>query len=354
MRLLMVTYPLTPVTPTACGGTEQVAFQLLRAWSRRSDFSLTWIGAAGSWPLAGVDFLSWDELLERGGQAPPGHGPLSPAGLELLRQRWSAALARFQQNRRWDLLHDQGALGVRLKSAGAPLLRTLHLARPLYPDSTFQSPGREFHLQCVSRTQYQLYGERACCGWIGNGIDLSQFPARSRAPGPGAPLVFLGRICPEKAPHEAIAVARAARRRLWIVGAVAPFPSHQEYFHRLIAPALDGDIAWLPPPSLADKRTLLAEAAAVLIPSRIAETSSLVAMEAAASGVPVLATPSGALPEIVADGESGWLGSSADFPAFLQRLDAIDARACRRRAQRLFSADLMVAAYAALYRRLVG
>ena len=52
-------------------------------------------------------------------------------------------------------------------------------------------------------------------------------------------------------------------------------------------------------PSFAIKRKLLREAEALLITSLADETSSLVAMEAAASGTPVIAFRRGALPEVV-------------------------------------------------------
>ncbi len=337
----MMTYPLTPVTAAACGGTEQMAWLLLRQWQRESGFSVTWIGARGGdvWP--GIEFLPWDEVL---GEA------WAPEASPQARARWQVKLDALQRDGGWELIHNDGAYAFAPLTGGAPVLFTLHLARELYP--VWVGAQAQTHWQCVSRTQFQTYGARACCSYITNGIDVRQFPARRQPAGSGAPLLCLGRICPEKAPHEAIAVARRAQRRLWLVGAVAPFAGHQRYFYERIAPELDGEIRWLPPPTLEQKCALLAAAAAVLIPSRIDETSSIVAMEAAAAGVPVLATQRGALPEIVADGETGWLGSCADWVRWVPRLGEIDPRECRERAERLFRAERMTAEYAELYRRL--
>ena len=58
---------------------------------------------------------------------------------------------------------------------------------------------------------------------------------------------------------------------------------------------------------LEKKRKLLAEAKCVLVTSTVPETSSLVAMEALASGAPVIAFPNGALAEIVEHGRTGFL-----------------------------------------------
>ena len=77
-----------------------------------------------------------------------------------------------------------------------------------------------------------------------------------------------------------------------------------------IAPAVDGPRRrgrFIGPVGLTRKRRLLAAARCLLIPSLVPETSSLVAMEALASGTPVIAFPSGALPEIVEHGRTGFL-----------------------------------------------
>ncbi|MGH9485771.1 MAG: hypothetical protein ACRD1F_12010, partial [Terriglobales bacterium] len=198
MRVLMLTYPGTPVGPAACGGTEQMAYLLLRAWSQDAELRVSWVGARGSVRLPKVDFAAWESLS--GGQLPAGD---------------------------WELIHNNGAFAVRATPAPTPTLFTLHLARSLYPPALLEQRAANLHLQCVSQTQARLYGDAACCGYIGNGVDLAQFAARRHIAARDAPLLYLGRICPEKGPHAAIAAARQAKRRLWLVGAVAPFPTHQ-------------------------------------------------------------------------------------------------------------------------------
>ena len=65
-------------------------------------------------------------------------------------------------------------------------------------------------------------------------------------------------------------------------------------------------------PSAELKRRLLREAQALLITSLAEETSSLVAMEAAASGTPVVAFRRGALAEVVREGVTGFLVEDMD------------------------------------------
>lgn len=353
MRILILAYPLSAVTPDACGGTEQVVWQLLRGLRHNPNFDFTWVGAAGSDTTVGGRFVSWERLLARyapGLRMPP---VVSPVALAALESDCARAAVTFAREHAFDLVHNQGAALYRCAAGvNAPVLMTLHLARELYPPD-FPPSAPNLHLQCVSETQRREYGPAACCGCIGNGVPVQEFSRREEPPAASAPLLYLGRICREKGPDLAIRIARAARRPLWIVGAVAPFPAHRAFFRDAIAPALAGDIRWLPPPSRARKLELLHAAAAVVIPSRVAESSSLVAMEAAACGVPVLALRRGALPEVVCHGATGFLADDWEgLAAAVSRLPRIPADTCRRRAERRFDARRMVRKYADLYRSL--
>lgn len=352
MRILTLTYPLIPVTDDACGGTEQVAVTLLRHLSEDRRLELTWIGAPGSVLIRDVNFLSWPSLLVRCGELRPLQVPITPTALADLKRRCNRAVLAWLAKCPVALVHNQGAFfGEAAPAIGTPVLFSLHLACRLYPPGFLGAPPSNLHFQCVSASQQRAYG--AGFATVPNGIDLARFPSRRRRLDSAAPLLYLGRICEEKAPHVAIAAARRAGRRLIIAGAIAPFPSHQDYFRRRIAPHLDADVVWLQPPSFRAKLALLHSAAAVVIPSQIEETSSLVAMEAAASGVPVIATRCGALPEIVADGETGWLADGPEELAeAVARITRIVPAVCRARAEKAFDARDMAAGYTALYGRL--
>ena len=98
---------------------------------------------------------------------------------------------------------------------------------------------------------------------------------------------------------------------------------------------------------------MLGEAQALLITSLAAETSSLVAMEAAASGTPVIAFRKGALAEVVRDGVTGFLVEDVIQAVLaVQKTSSIGHKTCVQHAQKNFSAVKMAEKYSQLYERL--
>ncbi len=102
------------------------------------------------------------------------------------------------------------------------------------------------------------------------------------------------------------------------------------------------------------------ECDAVLVPSRF-EGFGLSALEGMACGKPVIASRSSSLPEVVEDGVTGILcpvGDAAAFAAACRRLaenpDLLHkyGQAARRRAEELFSEEVIIPQYVALYENL--
>ncbi len=182
-------------------------------------------------------------------------------------------------------------------------------------------------------------------------LDLSGAPFR-----PGDYLLWLGRICEEKAPHLALEAAERSGLPLVLAGSVYPFTYHRQYFECEIIPRLAGNpgARFIESPALPEKLLLLQHARALLVTSLIDETSSLVAMEAMACGAPVVALRRGALSEIVSDGKTGFLADSVEeMIAALARTTEIDPRVCREHVESRFCAARMADDYEHVYRHVL-
>src|SRR5205814_7348762 len=142
---------------------------------------------------------------------------------------------------------------------------------------------------------------------IENGVPLEDLEARHAK---RRFALFLGRICPEKGVHLAVAAAKSADIALLIAGAVFPYESHRDYFEQEVRPRLDSRRRFIGPVGFARKRRLLTAAQCLLAPSLAPETSSLVAREAIACGTPVIGFSNGALPETIAEGQTGFVVES--------------------------------------------
>jgi len=339
MRILYIAYPLLPVSDASAGGAEQMLWTLEREMHRRGH-ETTVAACAGS-TISGRLHAT-------------GNVPQQSDTFEARNRQHHHAIRNLLQCESFDLIHDKsGSFFARAADIRTPLIATLHLPRSFYGAIDWRALNPRMTLNCVSNSQSNDFADIPnLVGAIPNGIALDRFPLHIDK---DQYLLWLGRICEEKAPHLAIEVARRSGRSLVLAGQVYPFSYHQQYFAREIAPNLGADVEFINTPSFEGKLDLLAHAAAVLIPSQVDETSSLVAMEAMACGTPVVASRRGALPEVISDGETGFLVDNIDsMAAAIDHLSSIRPEACRARVERNFSAARMTDDYESLYSRVLG
>jgi glycosyltransferase involved in cell wall biosynthesis len=238
-----------------------------------------------------------------------------------------------------------------LPDSATPVVVSLHLPLSWYERDAFPQSRQKVALVCVSRAQAGTAPQSAVvCGTIPNGVDIETFrPARRK----GEYVLLMGRICPEKGIHLALDAAARAGTKLIIAGTVFEYPEHRAYFDTMIAPRLGSDVHFVGKVGGERKAQLLAGARCLLVPSLAPETSSLAAMEAMASGTPVIAWRSGALTGIVAHGRTGFVVSSVEEMAdAIGRAASISPSACRYEAEEQFPAERMVSKYVELYHEL--
>jgi glycosyltransferase involved in cell wall biosynthesis len=93
----------------------------------------------------------------------------------------------------------------------------------------------------------------------------------------------------------------------------------------------------------------------LLFPVQWPEPFGLVMTEAMACGTPVVAWRNGSVPEVVADGETGFIVSSVqEMAAAVDRLGELDPHAMRARVKEQFSAEAMVAGYEHIYQQVLA
>jgi glycosyltransferase involved in cell wall biosynthesis len=117
-------------------------------------------------------------------------------------------------------------------------------------------------------------------------------------------LLFLGRVIQRKGFAAAAAIAEATGRRLIVAG-----PGGKIVKGRLIGSDVDisaNNLTYLGPVNTQERKRLLSEAYALLMPTTYAEPGGNVAIEAMASGTPVICTDFGIFPETVINGISGF------------------------------------------------
>ena len=184
---------------------------------------------------------------------------------------------------------------------------------------------------------------------IHHGIDLSEFDVERES---GDYLLFFGRIHPDKGTVEAIEVAERAGMPLTIAGII----QDRDYFERLVEPRIDGKrVRYIGPVGRDHRGELLGGARALLHLVNFDEPFGFSVVEAMACGTPVIASARGSMPEIVRDGESGFLvGGLDEAVAAVGRVEGLDRAAVRASVERRFDVNRMVDDYLALYRRIAN
>lgn len=252
-----------------------------------------------------------------------------------------------------DVMHFHDAdYNAYLPGYGPPALVSLHLPLAWYERGALRVTRPHTWLQPVSADQARRApADVTLLAPIENGVDVNCFPRLSKR----RYALMLGRVCREKGFHDAIDAAKSAGMPLLLAGNVFPWPEHRRYFREEIQPRLDPARRWIGAIDGARKRRLLAAARCVLIPSRVEETSSLVAMEALAAATPVIAYRSGALVDIVQHGVTGYLVDGvAEMAQAIASLERIDPRACREAARTRFPLARTTSEYLERYAQLAS
>ncbi|HEX6806049.1 MAG TPA: glycosyltransferase [Terriglobales bacterium] len=341
LTVLSIGFPLAQVSPRTAGGAEQVLFTLDRGLVCHGCRSLV---------LAPTGSRCHGLLIPA--QVPA--GVLDERAKHEARRSFKRTLEHTLARFSVDVVHMHGLdFDCYLPAEeDVPVVVSLHLPLSWYSPQALKPLRANTALVCVSRSQRASAPPDArISAVIPNGVDLENFPPGVRK---GNYAVVIGRICPEKGTHLAIDAAERAGIDVVIAGTAFDYPEHQAYFETMIRPRLGAKVKFIGAVGGKAKAQLLAGARCLLVPSHAPETSSLVAMEAMASGTPVVAWKAGALAEIVTDRRTGFVVSSVEEMATaIRHVQIISQETCRREAQRRFDSEQMVTDYMNFYRKMM-
>lgn len=197
------------------------------------------------------------------------------------------------------------------------------------------------------RASYGQFGAK--CGTVFNGVDVEQFAERPRRRWGGrrnGRILFVGRISPEKGLHvllDAFALVRKERPEaaLEVVGSFAPLPpevlrtltsdpragslselgkiDYAEYLQERLTPEMIDFVDYAGPLPHDELISRYGETDVFVSPS-LSDAFPLTIPEAMASGVPVVATKVGGVPEAVVQNETGVLVEPGDAAALAREL----------------------------------
>jgi glycosyltransferase involved in cell wall biosynthesis len=335
MRIVIIAPPWVAVPPRAYGGTESVLDTLARGLHDAGHDVLLFTTGDSTCPVPTGSVLPQAIGVGVGGSA----------------TEMRHVIHAYQTAADADIVHDHTLVGPVYadRFGGLPVVTTNH--------GPFQSELGDYYRAIADRTPVIAISQHQAstadgipiAAVIHHGVDLERFPA---GPGDSGYAVFLGRMCPEKGVDAAIRVARRAGMPLRIAAKMSE-AAEQLYFEQRVRPLLGGDIEYIGEVGGADKTNLLGGAICLLNPISWPEPFGMVMVEALACGTPVVATPMGAVPEIVDHGVTGFICSSEPALAgALTALAGLDREACRKAVATRFSASRMVAEHVLLYEAL--
>ena len=239
-----------------------------------------------------------------------------------------------------------------LRRCSCPSVTTLH-GRLHAPDlQALFAQYAEVPLVSISDDQRRPVAGANWQATVYHGLPRDLHTFRER---PGEYLAFLGRISPEKRLDRAVEIARRAGRKLKVAARI--YPEERDYYERTIAPLLHESrsfVEFVGEVGGREKDEFLGDAHALLFPIDWPEPFGLVMIEALACGTPVIGWRCGSVPEVIADGVTGFVVEGIEQAvSAVGRVAGLNRRACREAFEERFDAARMARDYLQVYRRLV-
>lgn len=228
-------------------------------------------------------------------------------------------------------------------------------------------------LNWISMSYVQRAGMPHDTNWVANiyhGLDQDALKPVSK---PTINYVaYLGRIIEPKGLHLAIQAIREynaksdEKLKLKIAGKHYAGHKKDAYWSTQVVPELGGEIEYVGFINPDEKQAFLGNAKALLVPSLFDEPFGMVAIEALACGTPAVGLDSGALPEIITEGKTGFIAkkvfgaegkideqaTAKNIAYAIGKIQSVDRSMCRQEFENRFTLERMCAEHAAVYEKL--
>lgn len=258
--------------------------------------------------------------------------------------------AAYQNQEQFDIIHDHcGVLSLPTANiAKTPVVMTMHGAFTPENRVMYQTLLNPYQVT-ISRAQGYAVPKLHHAGTVYNGLPMAQYPFSLEHDGY---LLFVGRISMEKGVHHAIEAAKTLDLPLIIAAKLDDVD--QPYYRYYVEPHLSERIRWIGEVDEAERNRLMSRAMCFLHPVTWREPFGLTMIEALACGCPVIAFNKGSVPEIIKNGETGFVVEDVEgMIDAVQNIAAIDRAACREHALTNFSAEKMAEGYVEIYDKIL-
>ncbi|OCQ94533.1 group 1 glycosyl transferase [Nostoc sp. MBR 210] len=337
MKIMLTADPEIPVPPKLYGGIERIVDLLVKGLQARGHI---------------VGLVAHPDSTSPANQSFSWRGKRSQNKFDALQNTFTlwSAVQQFQP----DIIHSFSRILYLLPMLSSDIPKVMSYQRN--PSHRTTSWGVKLSNGSLTFTGCSDYicniGRKAGGVWrtIHNCVELEKYTFQPKI-APDAPLVFLSRVERIKGVHTAIAIAKKTGRSLIIAGNHGTTGEAGKYWQEEIVPHLGKDrIEYIGAVNDTQKNELLGQAAAMIVPIEWGEPFGIVFAEALACGTPVISCPRGALPEIIRQGIEGYLINSIEEAVVaVKELPNIDRYQCRQRAEKYFSASVILEQYETLY-----
>ncbi|GAC1435939.1 MAG: glycosyltransferase family 4 protein [Ktedonobacteraceae bacterium] len=364
MRIALVAPLVTPIAQPYAGGAQAMLADLAYGLHKRGHAVLLFARAGSSVPNVTIEQIDVPASVLPASFSEPTQERPTDTGFFAQANIFLDLFLRIQQrHEEFDIVHahafDWPAFTSSALVQDIPVVHTLHLpaVSPEINEAlrVLHRQGHPLTLLTVSHACAATYKPYTSMDHIVyNGLDLGSIPFTEQV-AHDAPLLFAGRIAPEKGVEAAIQIAEQAGRHLLLAGSVYD----QSYYQERILPRLrqTGEhVTYLGQLDHSALWRVMGQSLGLLFPIEWDEPFGLTPVEAMATGTPVIAYERGAVKEIIQHDETGFLVSPGDrvsAATYVNKLATLSRKRCRTHVEQHFSLERMLGAYEDIYASVV-